>query len=380
MRHGSRSLHSGLEFPPPFNPPNPMNVIRLCKGIALTGLIAATVPVFAQSPSPKKPDPANAAYEAFNKLRNDKDARIDQARFQAVAVAGLDFLTQHPSSSRAGSVISSLASYGGSGKENAARRMAWLTSLKFELLDRQGKEGLSPDAVTALAALDSSLANALAREDLSRENVEAFRSKIDALAKLPGSERFLYTQERGYGELLNATGRVPQAEAFYKALLSHPDKRVVEMATTELGLIEARRTPYTASFTDISGKPIDFGQMRQKVVLIVFWSPLHQASSNEQVELKNLYFELRKKGLEIVGVACAKEADREKVAAFVKSKKLPWPTYFDGKEFAGDIAKKFNIRSIPAAAILNKEGMLVATPTSRYDREVKRLLGIKTTK
>lgn len=357
-----------------------MKVTRLCKGIALAGLFAATMPLAAQTSSSKTPDPANAAYEAFNKLRNDKEARIDQARFQTVATAGLDFLTQYASSSRAGSVISSLVSYGGSGKDNAARRMAWLTSLKFALLDRQGKEGLSAGAVTALAALDASLANAIAREDLSRENVEAFRTKIDALAQLPGSERFLYTQERAFGELMTATGRANQAEAFYKALLAHKDKRVVEMATIELGLIEARRTPYTASFTAIDGKPIDFGQMRNKVVLIVFWSPLNQASGNEQVELKNLYSELRKKGLEIVGVACAKEADREKVAAFVKSKKLPWPTYFDGKEFNGDIAKKFNIRSIPAAAILNKEGMLVATPTSRYDREVKRLLGIKMTK
>lgn len=357
-----------------------MKVIRLSKGLALAGLFAAVMPVFAQSPATKKPDPATIAYEAFNKLRNDREARIDQARFQTVAASGLDFLTQHAASSRTGSVISSLASYGGSGKQNAATRMAWLTSLKFELLDRQGKEGLSPEAVTALAALDASLANALAREDLSRENVETFRSKIDALAKLPGSERFLYTQERAFGELMTATGRAGQAEAFFKALLSHKDKRVVEMATVELGLIEARRTPYTASFTSIDGKPIDFGQMRNKVVLIVFWSPLNQVSGNEQVELKNLHSELRKKGLEIVGVACAKETDREKVAAFVKSKKLPWPTYFDGKEFNGDIAKKFNIRSIPAAAILNKEGMLVATPTSRYDREVKRLLGIKMTK
>lgn len=343
----------------------------------MAALLAVAIPAFTQVPPAKKADPASAAYDAFTKLRNDKEAKVDQARFQVVAAAGLDFLTQHSASSRTTSVISSLASYGGSGKENAARRMAWIMFLKFELLSSQGKEGLAPDAVVALAALDAALGNALARESLSRENVEAFRSKIDALARLPGNERYLYTQERAWGELLNATGRATQAEAFYKGLLEHKDKRVVDMATAELGLIEARRTPYTASFTSIDGKPVDFGQMRNKVVLIVFWSPLNQATSNEQVALRQLHSELHRKGLEIVGVACAKEEDREKVTAFLKSKKLPWPTCFDGREFNGDIARKFNIRSLPAAAILDKEGLLVATPTSRYDREVKRLLGVK---
>lgn len=337
-------------------------------------MFAAVISVTAQSaPSAAERE---AAYEAFTKLRNDKTAKIDQARFKQVSAAGFDFLTKYPASNRSGTVVTSLAGYGGAGKENVANRKSWIAFMKFEMLDQRAKDGLSADAVAALAALDAALANALVKEDRTRENIVAFREKIDALAKLPGADRYLYVQERAFGEAI-AGGRPEQAEAFYKALLQHPDKRVVEMATTELGLIEARRTPYAATFTAIDGKPIDFGQMRKKVVLIAFWSPNHQASSNDQVALKDLYSELRRKGFEIVGVACAKEADRGKVEAFVKSKKLPWPTYFDGKEFNGEIAKKFNIRSIPAGVILNKEGFLVSTPTSRFGNEVKRVMGVK---
>ncbi len=338
-------------------------------------MFAAVISVTAQS-SPSAAE-REAAYEAFNKLRNDKTAKIDQARFKQVAAAGYDFLTKYPASNRSNTVVKSLAGYGGTGKENAANRKAWIAFMKFEMLDQAAKPGLSADAVAALAALDAALANALFREDMTRENHVALREKIDALAKVPGADRYLYEQERAFGEIMTLTGRSEQAEAFYKALLQHPDKRVVEMAKAELGLIEARRTPYAATFTAIDGKPIDFGQMRKKVVLIAFWSPTHQASSNDQVALKDLYSELRRKGFEIVGVACAKEADRDKVEAFVKSKKLPWPTYFDGKEFNGEIAKKFNIRSIPAGVILNKEGFLVSTPTSRFGNEVKRVMGVK---
>ncbi len=337
-------------------------------------MLAAVISVTAQ-PTPSTAE-REAAYEAFNKLRNDKTAKIDQARFKQVADAGFDFLTKYPASNRSHPVVTSLATYGGTGKENAANRKAWIAFMKFEMLDQAAKPGLSADAAAALAALDASLANALVKEDRTRENVLAFREKIDALTKLPRAERYLYLQERAFGEVI-AAGRPEQAEPFYKVLLQHPDTRVVEMATTELALIEARRTPYTATFTSIDGKTIDFGQMRKKVVLIAFWSPNHPPTSNQQVSLKEVYSELRRKGLEIVGVACAKEADREKVEAFVKSKKLPWPTYFDGKEFNGEIAKKFNIRSLPAGVVLNKEGFLVSIPTSGFDREVKRVMGVK---
>ncbi len=350
-----------------------MKLLRI--GIAMAGIFAALIPISAQTtPSTAERE---AAYAAFSKLRNDRTAKMDQAQFARVAAVGFEFLTKYPASTRSNSVVTSLASYGGTGNANAVNRKAWIAYMKFEMLDQKAKEGLSADAVTGLAALDTALAGALAREDRSRENVMAFRERLDALTKMPGADRYLSTQERVFGELMATSGRPEQAEAFYKALLQHPDKNVVAMATTELGLIEARRTAYTASFTGIDGKPIDFGQMRNKVVLIAFWSPASETSGNQQVALKELYSQLRKKGFEIVGVACAKESERGKVEAFVKSKKLPWPTYFDGKEFNGDIARKFNIRSVPAGAVLNKEGHLVSTPTSAFDREVKRVMGVK---
>jgi len=347
--------------------------------LALAGFAAAASFMLAQAPVASTPKPADVAYEAYMKLRNEKDAKMNQARFVEVANAGFGFIAQYPTYSKVGTAINSLASFGGQGKENAANRLAWITYAKFELIGQKGREDLKPEALTALASFEAALAFAMVKQDRSRETTQAFREKIDVLAKMPGSERFLSGHERDFGEMIRTGQRPDGAETFYKALLAHKDKKVQDMAKMELGLIEARRTAYAATFTGLDGKPIDFGKMRGKAVLIVFWSPNHQGSSDAQVALKELYSDYRKRGLEVVGVACAKEADREKVDAFIKSKKLPWPTYFDGKEYAGELATKFNVRYVPSTVLLNKEGFFVenALQPSRYEREVKRILGIK---
>jgi peroxiredoxin len=360
-----------------------MSFLRV--SLALVGLVASSAPLVlgqvpAAAPSAAA-KPEDAAFDAFNKLRNEKDAKMTQARFAEVAAAGFAFIAKYPTYSKITNLISSMATFGGLGKENLANRNSWIAFAKYELLGHKGKDDLTPEAAVALASLEAALASAAIKQEPapSRESMQSYREKIDTLAKMPGADRFLSGHERDYGELVRISSRPEATEAFYKSLLENKDKKVAAMAKTELGLLEARRTPYKATFTSIDGKPIDFGMMRGKAVLIVYWSPNNQGSSDAHVALKQLYSDYRKRGLEVVGVACCKETDREKVTAFIKSKKLPWPTYFDGKEFSGELATKFNVRSVPATVVLNKEGFYLEntlTP-ARYEREVQRILGIK---
>jgi hypothetical protein len=354
----------------------------LTLGLALLSP-AGLVPLAAQQPAAKAAparSPADVAYDAYMAVRNAKDP-AGPARNAAVLRAGTDYLIAHPAHWRAGSVISSVATFASSmpGPQNAAARAAYLAYANFELLGLKRREDISADAKLALAALDVALAGAQSRAERSRENVTAFREKIDALALMPKSDRFLSTAERDFGEFIRTGQRPDLAEQFYTQLLKHPDAKVVSMAEGELQLIGARKTPATLSFTALDGKPVDFPQLRGKVVLVTFWSPASKSSADAQVGLREIHRNYRKRGLEVVAVACAKEADRAAVEAWVKEKKLPWPQYFDGKEYANEIAQRFNVRSVPTAVLLNKDGLLVETgiPSSRFESVVKRALGIK---
>jgi hypothetical protein len=361
-----------------------MHLRRLLPLLALGLLVpAGLAPLAAQQPAAKAAptkSPAELAYDAYMAVRNAKDP-AGPARNAAVFKAGVDFLLAYPAHSRAGAVISSVATFGNSmgGPQNAPARAAYLASTNFELLGLKRREDISADAKLAIAALDAALAGAQAREERSRDNVTAFREKIDALAQMPKSDRFLSTAERDFGEFIRTGQRSELAEQFYTQLLKHPDAKVVSMAQGELRLIDARKTPAAMTFTGVDGKPVDFAQFRGKIVLVTFWSPTNKGSADAQVELREIHRNYRKQGLEVVAVACAKEADRAAVETWVKEKKLPWPQYFDGKEYNNEIAQRFNVRSVPTAVLLNKEGRLVETgiSSSRFESVVKRALGIK---
>ncbi|MBL9207226.1 MAG: TlpA family protein disulfide reductase [Opitutaceae bacterium] len=340
--------------------------------------------IHAQTPPAAAPakSPADLAYEAYTAIRNAKDAKPGQARNSEVLKAGVDFILAYPAHSRTSTVIGSVAGFATStmsGNANAPARAAYLTAAKFELLGQRKREDLTPDQALALASLDVALSGALAREERSRDSETEFREKIDTLSKMPKADRFLSGHLRDLGEYIRTLGRPEMAVQYYQKLVDHKDKKVVDMAKLELRLLDARMTPAPFTFTSTDGKPVDFAQLRGKAVLIVYWSPTHEASSNAQIDLKELYRNYRRQGLEVVGVACNKEADKAKLDAFLKSKKLPWPTYYDGKEFASDIAQRFNVRSVPNAVLLGKDGAMIEAgiAPNRYEGMIKRVLGIK---
>ncbi len=361
-----------------------MRFLRTLLACAATFTVAFPVSTsLAQKPTaaPTK-SPGDLAYDTYLAVRNAKDAKPGPARNAEIIKAGFEFILAFPAHGRTGTVISSVAGFAGStmtGNANAPARTAYLTATKFELLGQRKREDLTPDQALALASLDVALSGALAREERSRENVQEFREKIDTLAAMPKADRFLSGHEREFGEFIRTGGRLELAVQFYQKLLEHKDKKVVDMAKLELRLLDARMTPAPFTFTSIDGKAVDFAQLRGKAVLIVYWSPTHEGSSNAQVDLKELYRNYRKQGLEVIGVACNKEADKAKLDAFLKSKKLPWPTYYDGKEFASDIAMRFNVRGVPNAVLLGKDGLMIEAGISptRYEGMIKRVLGIK---
>jgi peroxiredoxin len=342
---------------------------------------AVVLPAFAQSPADKKKAPEDLAADNFFTLRNDKEAKLDAARFQKLINAGVAFLTEYPTHRRASEVISNLANFGATmmrDKTQAPLRIAYLSQLDYEILNQRTKPDLSDDVRAALAALDAASAGMRTREQPNKDNMEAYREKLDTLAQLPSSGRFLDSQERGYVEVL--TYMKPSAgEAYLRKLLEHPDKKVAAMAREELNFVEIGKQPFDLKFTALDGREVDFEKLRGKVVLLSFWNAANGKSVKDQDALSDIYYMYRKFSFEVVGVSCDKEEDREKAVKFVKDKRLGWAHSFDGKETKGEIAQKFGVRNPPVAFLFDQKGMLVARAIKMEQLEpnLKRLLGIK---
>jgi peroxiredoxin len=70
------------------------------------------------------------------------------------------------------------------------------------------------------------------------------------------------------------------------------------------------------------------------------------------------YEQYHQQGFEIVGVSLDNNKDAWLKA--IDQLKLPWPQMSDLKGWESEGAKKYNVRSIPANVLLDKDGKIVA--------------------
>lgn len=354
--------------------------------------LAGSLP--AQAPGGKAAPPAKSAadlaVDAFNKERGAPGAR-DQARFQKVIAAGMEYLAKHSTHSRVSEVITNLAFYAGAiDAKQVELRTSYISFLKLELANQRYKDGISDATKTVMAALDAAIADFEVRGAFNRDNLANLREKIDALAESPGGGRFLVDRERSYGHVLTIGTTPARGEEHFKALLTHKENSVKSMAREELNIYEAKKQPLALKFTGLDGKEVDLSQLRGKVVALYFWSSANKGSTDRFATLQQIHGDYRKRGFEVVTVSFDKEEDRAKLLKYVKDERINFPTYFDGKGAKNDFAQKLNVTGVPRLLVFDQKGILQTTlqgnpvgritadlPQNQLEGMVKRLLGIK---
>jgi peroxiredoxin len=373
------------------SPPMQKQMITLAVLCALgcSGPMWAQAPGGQKAPAPAK-SPADQALDEFNKARNEPGAKT-QARFPKVISTGLAYIIANPTSNNTAGAINNLAFYaGGIDKKQVDLRNAYLSLLKLEVTNAKYKEGVTDNAKAALLALDAAISDFEVREVFNRDNLANYREKIDALAETPGGSRFLVERERSYVHLLALGSSPANAERHATKLLEHKEKPVKDMAREEMNILEVKKTPYALKFTGLDGKPVDFEQLRGKVIALYFWSATNKGSTDRFEDLKRIYSDYRKRGFEVVTVSFDKEEDKEKVTKFVKDNKIAFPVYFDGKQAKNDFSPKLNVYSVPRLLVFDQKGILQTTlqgspvgrlqpdlPANQLEGMIKKLLGVK---
>lgn len=342
-----------------------------------------------KAPAPKSA--ADLANDDFNKARNEPGAK-DQARFQKVIGAGIAYLVQHPTHGQVNTAVNNLAFYGNGidKKTGAALRVSYLSNLKLEVANQKFKEGVSDNAKAALAALEAAIADFEVREVINRDNLAAFREKIDELAAAPGGARFLVDRERSYLHLITLSAPGPRAEEQAKKLLEHKEKAVKDMGREELNILEVKKEPFALKFTGLDGKETDFAQLRGKVVALYFWASTNKGSTDRLEQLRMLHSDYKKKGFELVTVSCDKAEDREKLQKFVKDNRVNVPIHYDGNVYKNSFGPKLNVYGVPRLMVFDQKGILQTTiqggpvgrlqadlPQNQLEGTIKRLLNIK---
>ncbi len=125
------------------------------------------------------------------------------------------------------------------------------------------------------------------------------------------------------------------------------------------------------AFKDLNGNQVDLAEMKNRIVLIHFWSPVDQASLAQLPDLARLRRQYAAKGFEILGIAV--DENRQRVEQVVRERNITWPQFCDGKAFDGKFTDKYHIRSVPASYLIGKDGTILRTDV--YGPQLAQLLG-----
>ena len=133
--------------------------------------------------------------------------------------------------------------------------------------------------------------------------------------------------------------------------------------------------PIDLKFTAVDGTSVDVSKMRGKVVAIDFWATWCIPCMQEQPEVVAAYNKYHDKGFEVIGISLERENGKDKLLAVTKAKGMPWPQYYDGKEYSNEISYAYGISGIPVLWLVNKKGMVVnMAPAGHLDEAVAKLL------
>ena len=112
------------------------------------------------------------------------------------------------------------------------------------------------------------------------------------------------------------------------------------------------------SATDLNGKPISLRQYRGKVILLDFWAVWSRPSIAEMPIVKKVYDTYKDQGFDIIGVSL--DTNEKLLRNYLKENDIQWRQIFSGQGPDGPLAKQYDIHTIPAPWLIDKDGTLIS--------------------
>ena len=124
------------------------------------------------------------------------------------------------------------------------------------------------------------------------------------------------------------------------------------------------------SLNIIDGRQIEFSSLRGNPLLVTFWSTTCSTCIKEMPHLVELYKQLNKDGLEIIGIAMPYDPPN-RVLELTERKEIPYPIALD---IEGVASKAFgNISATPTSFLIDSFGNIIQQKTGEMDIEQLRI-------
>jgi glutathione peroxidase-family protein len=153
---------------------------------------------------------------------------------------------------------------------------------------------------------------------------------------------------------------------------------IVILGISAKGQIQPNITDSRLDFSlpSLKGDSIRLSSMKGRVFLLDFWASWCVPCRYSNKQLVKLYSKYKDNGFEILGVSLDEKRNEWKKA--VAKDKITWLQINDDGGWSAISAAKWNINSIPASFLIDKDGNVVAFDPEKQDLEnrIRQLLGL----
>ena len=162
------------------------------------------------------------------------------------------------------------------------------------------------------------------------------------------------------GRMALAAGDSERAQAVYQKLIaSYPKNRMAQGARGQLNSIRmvGKAGPELQIDEWLGSGPATIEALRGKPTLVVFWATWCPHCRREMPTLEATWNRYKSQGLQVIAVTKnSRGQTTEKVREYISANGLTFPI---GVDAGGQTSRAYSVQGIPAAALLDKDGVVV---------------------
>ena len=253
-----------------------------------------------------------------------------------------------------------------------------LTDYTANLMERQRELlRIRNSMMESLSAQDNSQMANLQNEQ--EEVVHQMQlNKKDLVEKNPNSVISLMVLQEMIGSRMFETSELKSLyENLTPELKSSQFAKTVEKDLSNLSLVEIGNKAPDFTAPTPEGEMLALNEVLGKVTLIDFWASWCKPCRMENPNIVRVYEKYHDKGFNAIGVSLDREGAKDKWIQAIAEDNLGWAQVSNLQFWQDPVARQYGIRSIPAAFLLDENGVIVAKNLrgEALERKVAELLG-----